>query len=175
MAGKRVAFDEARAREEVENGRDAFHVIAARHGISRSTLLARAKEGGWRRKHPTVPRKRRPKAEMEAVRLEAAKRLLRKDTAGRLFALIARTVQEIERRMKQRAESGAPETAAETEGDIRALNAIAQVCRKVAELDELNRKDKAASRSAAARNDDAEALRRELARRIARLGGFGEA
>ncbi|HXG79589.1 MAG TPA: hypothetical protein VNJ31_09660 [Methyloceanibacter sp.] len=171
MAGKRAAFDEARARNEYEHGYDSLAVIAARHGISRSTLLNRTKEGGWLRKHKPVKRPRRSQEEMRAERFERATRLLRQNIVGRLFVLIDQKLKEIEKRMQDQAASGT-QSAADTERDARSFHLIMQVYGKVVELDEAARKNKTVRGGAAGMTkEDADRLRRELAQRIARLGG----
>lgn len=81
--GSHALFDEARVRDEVENGTDGLKRIAERHGISRTTLYNRAKAGGWKRKHAPVRRPASSRAELRKLRLEAAKRVLNESIVGR--------------------------------------------------------------------------------------------
>jgi hypothetical protein len=111
--GKRAVLDEARARDDYENGTEPLTLLAARHGISRTTFLTRAREGGWTRKHAVIRRPARRKAEMEVLRLEDAKRILSASLTGRLLLAIDRKMQEIEKRMNGQAEGAAPGREAE--------------------------------------------------------------
>ena len=139
--GKRAFLDEARAQADYENGTEPVTVLAERHRVSRSTFLTRAKEGGWTRKHNVIRRSIRSKAEMEAARLEDAKRLLSASLTGRLLLAIDRKMQEIEKRMNAQAEAAAPQSAADIERDARAMNTLMQAYARVKELDAQARRD----------------------------------
>jgi len=133
--GKRALLDETRAQADYEDGTDSLAVLAARHRVSRSTFYSRAKEGGWTRKHKVIRRSSRSKAEMEAARLEDAKRLLSASLTGRLLLAIDRKIEEIEKRMNGQAEAAAPQSAADIERDARSLNTLMQAYARVKELD----------------------------------------
>ena len=175
--GKRAFLDEMRARDDYENGTEPLTLLAARHGVSRTTFLTRAQEGGWTRKHAVIRRPARKKAEMEALRLEEAKRILSASLTGRLLLAIDRKMQEIEKRMNGHAEGAAPPSAAEIARDARTMNTLVQTFAKVKDFEAQARRDgkRSAQDSAEGKTKNAEQLRREIADRLERFNAGGKA
>ena len=93
---------------------------------------------------------------------------------ARLLRVLDHKMTVLEARMADAIKAQAPESAADTERDMRTLTTIMQVYSKVAALDDKARAAGAGG-DGAITHDDAERLRRELADRLARLRSGGEA
>jgi hypothetical protein len=151
----------------------SFDRIAAKYGPHPSTIRARAKKEGWVRLVGTVPLtpgRKPPQPGANKGGRPTAAETRRRNLSLRLFKVIDAKLKEIEARMQQQGESGAPPSGADTERDVRGVNTLMGLYAKLVELDEAARKDKEGSQSAATmRSEDAEALRRDLALRLDRL------
>jgi hypothetical protein len=155
--------------------------IAARFGIYRSTIQARASKEGWERPAPGSRIVRPPVAQQPAPNLHAlARRRKRRkpDTAedriGRMLGIIDLQLDQMESRMT----SGQPMTTQDEERQARAFGAIAGNLEKVTEAaSDIFREaghDGAANghgdgRGLEAQRAEAERLRREIAERLERL------
>ncbi len=172
---RRAPPDWERVKEEFMHAMDSLDVIAARNGIGRGALSRRAKAGNWERKVKTERRPRRTKAELETAAAERTRRTLSLTLAARLYLAIDRKLQEIEQRMQDTEQQG--RSAADAEREARTLSALARVYAKLVELDEAAKpaaKTQKEGRPSTPRSsDDADQLRRDLARRLERLGGGG--
>ena len=153
-------------------------MIAERNGIGRGALTRHAKRANRQRQVTTIQRPRRTKAELaEAAAQEYAACAL-ESLAARLYLAIDRKVQEIEMRMQQAEDEG--RSAANSEREARTLSALARVYAKLVELDGASKpateKRETESKPSSARSgEDAEQLRRDLARRLERLDRSGDA
>jgi hypothetical protein len=86
-----------------------------------------------------------------------------------LYQVLDVKLKEIETRMQQvEGESAAPQSSADAERDVRSLTALARIYSKLVELDEAANR-KGSGKAEAARSDDADQLRRDLALRLERL------
>lgn len=97
---------------------------------------------------------------------------------ARLFAVLDAKLKEIEERMAHTAcEGTSPASAADTERDVRAFGQLMRIYAKLAALDDAEREKKGDKQDNADLRtiEDADSLRREIARRIERLSGAGEA
>jgi transposase len=146
--------------------------IAAKHGTSDKTVTRWAKEGGWVRLVGTRPlkpgRKPRPPGAPPAKRATIAE-MHRRNLVRRLYQVLDVKLKEIETRMQQvEGESAAPQSSADAERDVRSLTALARIYSKLVELDEAANR-KGSGKAEAARSDDADQLRRDLALRLERL------
>ncbi|MGV1013483.1 MAG: hypothetical protein ACOYB4_00780 [Methyloceanibacter sp.] len=151
--------------------------ISDAFGSSPGTISARAKDGGWVR---LVGTKRLPRG--RKARLPGAPRtprstadqLRRRRLAQQLFKIIDAKLQEIETRMQQAEANAMPPSAADTERDVRSINSLMGLYAKVVELDEAA-KQSGSDAEEEAKSEDAEQLRRDLARRLERLNREGNA
>jgi transposase-like protein len=148
--------------------------IAAKHGISDTTVGDWAKAEGWVRLVGTKPlktgRKPRPPG-APAPKRPTADQIRRRSLALRLSKVIDAKLQEIETRMQQADASAAPPSAAETERDVRSVSTLMGLYAKLVELNKQARSD---TREAAG-IEDADQLRRELLRRLERINRQGDA
>jgi hypothetical protein len=156
---------------------DPLDLIAERNGIGRGALTRHAKAEGWQRKVKTIQRPRRTKAELAEAAAESMRQALSKGLGARLYLAIDRKVQEIEMRMRQTENEG--RGAADAERDARTLSALARVYAKLVELDgaakSAEKRETESKPSPARRSEDADELRRDLARRLERLDHDGDA
>jgi hypothetical protein len=149
--------------------------IADARGSSATTISKRAKREGWVRlvgtkrlrggPKPRPPGTPRPKPATEA-------QLRRRKMVRRLFEVLDGKLREIEERMADAQREGAlPQSAADSERDARSLTALARLYAKLVELDEAATPaaGEGSDIGAAARSDDADQLRRDLALRLERL------
>lgn len=174
---RRAPPDWERVRQEFTHSTDPLNLIAERNGIGRGALSRHAKAGNWERKVKTNQRPRRTKAELEAAAAECTRRALSLTLAARLYLAIDRKLQEIEQRMQDTGHEGL--SAADAERDARTLSALARVYAKLVELDGAAKpaveKKKGEKPGAPRSSEDADQLRRDLARRLERLDRRGDA
>ena len=163
---RRAPPDWERVKQEFMFCTDPLDVIAERNGIGRGALTRHANAANWQRQVTTVQRPRRTKAELAEAGTESTRRALSKNLAARLYLAIDRKVQEIEMRMQQ---------AEDVERDARTLSALARVYSKLVKLDGTRKPatETESKPSQARSSEDADQLRRDLARRLERhdLGG----
>ena len=167
---RRAPPDWERVKQEFMFCTDTLDVIAERNGIGRGALTRHANAANWQRQVTTVQRPRRTKAE----RAEAAA----ESTAARLYLAIDRKIQEIEMRMQQAEDEG--RSAVDVERDARTLSAFARVYAKLVEFDgakkpATEKRETESKPSPARSSEDADQLRRDLARRLERLDRGGDA
>jgi hypothetical protein len=175
---RRAPPDWERVKHEFMFCPDPLDAIAARNGIGRAALTRHAQAANWQRKVKTVQRPRRTKAELAEAAAESTRQALSKSLAVRLYLAIDRKVQEIEMRMQQAEDEG--RSAADVERDARTLSALARVYAKLVELDgaskpAADKRETEAKPSPARSSEDADQLRRDLARRLERLDRNGDA
>ncbi len=159
----------------------SYRRIAEKYGASEKTIANKAREEGWVRIVPLqrLPSGRKPRPPgAPAPKRPTADQIRRRRMIARLFAVLDAKLKEIEERMANRAcEGGSPASAADTERDVRAFGQLMRIYAKLAALDDAER-DKTGDKedNADLRTiEDADSLRREIARRIERLSGAGEA
>ncbi|HZP08675.1 hypothetical protein [Methyloceanibacter sp.] len=164
----------------VVHGDWSLRRIAVAHGVGETTIRTRMLKQGWvrltgtkpllsgfRAGKPGVPKEKRAKP----------KRFNRRKMVQRLFRLLDAKLREIEERMANTAGEGAsPTSAADTERDVRAFGQLMRIYAKLAEIDDAERKAKGDKQDNADLRtiEDADSLRREIARRLERLMGAGE-
>ncbi|MEG6510102.1 hypothetical protein V6C03_14120 [Methyloligella sp. 2.7D] len=139
--------------------------IAARFGISRQAIQGRARRKAWRRAPGIDPK--------SLARAEEASGAQRRRIVARLFQALDEKMSEIETRIARSKAEAAPQSAADSERDARALSALASLYSKLVELDEAAKPKGRGARGGAAQDDeagrDADALREDLARRLRRF------
>lgn len=137
-AGEELAPDAfwARVRERYEEGRESLQAIAGAAGVTRQTLTARAKSGGWRLRGSS---RSKPGGTRE--------------TLARFKALLQQRLSEFE---AQIGSLSAQASAATSERDIRAMNTLVRTLEKVLELERKERARRTARRKQERRFDDAE-------------------
>jgi hypothetical protein len=168
------AIDWEKIKHDVIYGDWSLERIAEARGSSATTISKRAKREGWVRLIGTKrlrsgPKPRLPGAPRPKPKTQAQRR--RSEMVRRLFEVLDTKLKLLEERMAEaQAEGAAPQSAADTERDVRSLNSLMQVYAKLVALDEAASKDgKGSDTDAATRSDDADQLRRDLALRLERL------
>src|SRR5262245_40317632 len=176
---KRAPPNWERARDEYAHCPDALAIIAERNGISRSGLQDRAKQEGWERKVETIPRERYdtkkivPRGASPRPEQRRLQRLLKW-----LYKILEQKVRIMEQRIALASEPGAePQSAADIERDIRSINAMAKAFAQVIELEERARASGESEKEETSSGvpEDADELRRDLARRLERMHRSGTA
>lgn len=153
-------------------GEETLVALAGRHGTTAATIRARASREGW----PPRQRSRgraRPAPPVAGADLLADKRRL----AHRLTSAIEKILMKMEKRMAlEKRKEAEPASAADQERDSRMVHSLIRSLEKVTELEaDLDRPDAGAGKpraaDARALADEAERFRRDIAQRLARLGG----
>lgn len=145
--------------------------IAARFGVSRQRIQARARREGWQRA-PALDAAVLAKA--EETQGPARRRIM-----ARLFKALDEQMMQIEKRIADGATR--PQSAADAERDARALSALAGLYAKLVALDEAAKEAAGDQGEQTGRGRmseagrDADRLREELARRLQRLNQAPEA
>jgi hypothetical protein len=174
-AGKaREAVDWEAIKHAYIYGDMSLRRISDTFGSSERTISDRAKKGGWVRlvgtkRLPCGRRARLPGA--PRTPRQTADQVRRHGLALRLFKVIDAKLQEIETRMQQADADAAPRSAADTERDVRGVNTLMSLYAKLVELD----KQSGSETEGAARSENADQLRRDLALRLERLNRQGDA
>jgi hypothetical protein len=158
----------------------SYRRIAEKHGASEKTIANKARAEGWVRIVPLqrLPSGRKPRPPGAPAPKRPTAKQLRRKMVQRLFAVLDAKLREIEERMVNTAgEGGSPTSAADTERDVRAFGQLMRIYAKLAALDDAEREKKGDKQDNADLRtiEDADSLRREIARRIERLSGAGEA
>jgi hypothetical protein len=150
--------------------------IADAYGSSPTTITAHARKGGWVRLIGTKPlpcgRRARPPGAPRSKRA-TIDQVRRRTMVRRLLGVLDGKLKELEDRMAE-AQGEAPQSAADIERDARSLTALARLYAKLVELDNAAKGEAEGSNQGdAVRSEDADQLRRDLARRLERLGQAG--
>ncbi len=158
----------------------SYRRIAEKYGASEKTIANKAREEGWVRIVPLqrLPSGRKPRPPGSPAPKRPTAKQLRRKMVQRLFAVLDAKLREIEERMANTAcEGGSPTSAADTERDVRAFGQLMRIYAKLAALDDAERQKKGDKQDNADLRtiEDADSLRREIALRIERLSGAGEA
>jgi hypothetical protein len=120
---------------------------------------------GWS-KRPKGPGGPKPKRSSPLQR--------RREFLRRMMSVVDKRLRVLERRMTQALEpDGSPQSAMEIEKDIRGLADLARIYAKLVELDEAMRETSEAEKASEV-IEDADELRRDLARRIAGFSRTGD-
>lgn len=147
--------------------------IAEKHVVSEGTLRHRIKAWGWVRVIPTQRVKPGPKLKRPEPCYGTgpnAEALHRKRIVARLFRVLDYKMRLLEERMANEVREGAaPQSAADTERDVRSFGSLMQIYAKLAALDDAARGAEQGSAAGMRTMEDAEQFRRELARRLERL------
>jgi hypothetical protein len=158
----------------------SYRRIAGKYGASEKTIANKARAEGWVRIVPLqrLPSGRKPRPPgVPAPKRPTADRIRRRKMIARLFAVLDAKLREIEERMENTAGEGAgPTSAADTERDVRAFGQLMRIYAKLAALDDAERDKKGDKEDNADLRtiEDADSLRREIARRLERLMEAGE-
>lgn len=158
------------------HGDKSLKRISDEFGSSQRTIGHRAKQNGWVRLTGTKRLARGRKARLPGTPRtprSTADQLRRRNLARRLYLIIDAKLREIETRMHQAESGAAPQSAADTERDMRNLNSVLTIYTKLVELDE-KAKQAGSEKQGTVGSEDAEQLRRDLARRIERLNREGD-
>jgi len=171
-------IDWEKAKHDYIHGDWSINRIAVAHGTSDTTLRKYAKAGGWIRLVGTKPLppggKPRPPGAPPPKRA-TVNQVRRRKMVKRLLEVLDSRLGQLEKRMAQaQSADGVPQSAADMERDARSLNALARLYAKLVELDEAakppaSKDGQGSDTDAAARSDDADQLRRDLALRLERL------
>ena len=148
--------------------------IAEKHVVTEGTLRHRIKAWGWVRVIPTQQVKPGPKLKRPEPCYGTgpnAEALHRKRIVARLFRVLDHKMRLLEERMANEVREGAaPQSAADTERDVRSFGSLMQIYAKLAALDDAARGAEQGSAAEGTRtSDDADQLRRDLALRLERL------
>jgi hypothetical protein len=158
-------------RHDYVHGDFSIARIAAKHGISDTTVGAWAKAGAWTRLVGTKPlktgRKPRPRG-APLPRRPTIEEIRRRRIVRRMFNVLDAKLTELETRMQNATGDDAPQSAADLERHARSLTAYAGLYAKLVELDEAA-KQAGRDLQGAAGNEDADQFRLDLARRLERL------
>lgn len=150
-------------------GEETIAALASRLGTTTSAVSSRASRKGWKRSNGAA-RTKAPPDDDRNVHLAERRRLTR-----RLTTAIDRILAKMENRMASEKKRGAkPTSAADQERDSRMVHSLIRSLEKVTEFEaELERPDGGGDNAADARAlaDEAEQFRRDIAERLARLGG----
>ncbi len=146
--------------------------IAWQHGITAGTVSKHKCAGGWERVVPLKPLPtHRPIRRTGEPPTPTEKR--RATLVKRLFAVLDAKITALEVRMTN---DETPQSAADAERDARTMTALMQIYTKLAALDDAAREaNENAGTDGARTDDDADRLRRDLAGRLTRLSGGGDA
>ncbi|MEX1060481.1 MAG: hypothetical protein WED13_05620 [Methyloceanibacter sp.] len=166
-------IDWEKAKHDYIHGDWSINRIAVAHGTSDTTLRKRAKAGGWVRLVGTKPLppggKPRPPGAPTPKRA-TVNQVRRRKMVKRLLEVLDSRLEQLERHMAlAQGPDGTPQSATDTERDLRSFNFIMQAYAKLVALDEAASKDGQGSAAEATRSDDADQLRRDLALRLERL------
>jgi hypothetical protein len=153
--------------------------IADEHRVSATTVRAYARKGGWVREVGTkFYRRTRYSKDRQSSDLTREQRRLQR-LLKRLYKVLEQKVRIMEQRIALASEPGAePQSAADIERDIRSINAMAKAFAQVIELEERARASDESQREAETSSgvsENADELRRDLARRLERLHRSGKA
>ncbi|KAB7741610.1 hypothetical protein F2P47_04195 [Parvibaculum sedimenti] len=153
---KRKEPDWAKIRAAYEDPAVPLSGTAKVAGVNAQTLIARARREGWRARTP-APAKPAPAAELTGAAMKPS------SLATRLKRLIAREIEAIE------GESTKKREAAEKERDARRLSSLVRSLEKLKDMK--SGKEKTDKK----KDEDGDALRTELQRRLARLAAAANA
>ena len=169
-------IDWEKAKHKYIHGDWSIARIAEARGSSETTISKRAKREGWVRLIGTKrlrsgPKPRLPGAPRPKPKTQAQRR--RSEMVRRLFEVLDTKLKLLEERMAEaQAEGAVPQSAADTERDVRSLNSLMQVYAKLVALDDAAKPptEEGSDRDGARKtDDDADQLRRDLALRLERL------
>lgn len=152
---KRKAPDGAKIRAAYEDISVPLSETAKAAGVSAQALVARARREGWRSRTP-MPVKPAPAAELTGAAMKPS------SLATRLKRLIAREIEAIE------GESTKKREAAEKERDARRLSSLVRSLEKLKDMK--SGKDKTDRK----KDEDGDALRTELQRRLSRIAAAAD-
>ncbi len=139
-------------RRAYEDGAVPLVETAAKAGVSTQKLIRHATDAGWKMRTP--PKKAKPAAELKGGALRPT------SLAARLKRLIAREIEAIE------GESTGARDPAEKERDARRLSSLVRSLEKLNDIKAAKLKNPKGSKG---KEEDGDALRTELQRRLARL------
>ena len=143
------------------NTAETIVTIAQRFGVAPVTIRNRRKQMGWR--------PRRPRAIKNLHSNGTEKAAIKAALVARFYRLLNRKLEQMETDMTTSSER----TSADHEREIRALGTLIRNFEKVMGLEQESGNDGKQDRTGPAREAEAEAIRRELAERIVKLGQTG--
>lgn len=158
----RDGVDWARVARDYARGTMTVDQLCARHGLTRWTLYRRATIEGWPRRQPRGGRGRKRA-------LGGLGQSRRETLIGRLLTILEQEVDMIEETMGRGGEGEEAATVADGERRLRSINALLRT------LDSLKQPGQGRQEAEHSSDTDTERLRRELARRLARLRPGGDA
>lgn len=147
--------------------------ICAKFGISRGALYRQVRRLNWpMRQQPVTSRRRRPVRRQRGGRGAASPQEGRSGMVSRLYEALEQRMTELEARMAQ-----GRRTAAECERDARTLNTLVRLFERLSNMEAKVRAGAGEADPASAQllGQDAEQIRRDLARRLDRLRAGGQA
>lgn len=168
------AADWAAIARHYASGTATVAEICARFGITRAALYRRARREGWPKRSTRKASARAASAKPKAAAKRAPAAQRRRDMIARLYQALDQKMQLIEERIAQsagHAGDAMPVSAADNERDARTLNALFRLFERLTEMDDRLRG--AGGGDPKIKDTDADSLRRDLARRLARLRKAG--